>query len=270
MTMVHRQSFPRLTAFACLAFALIACAPVGGDRDETSARAEIAALQDAWVAAEIAGDAAALRSLMDERMVTVLSSGETLDREGYIDWIVNMDIKPFTAEIDRIDFHGDAAVIISHFGERTKIAWTAVKKDGRWLGVSQAFAKTPAPGGAADSEARAPIVTTLDGWPREQLSPDTVRQALHGEKTTISRWTLKAGSSVPMHAHPNEQTTIMLSGRSVASSGGKTYELDAGDVMLFPPNVEHAFSITEDAVILDFFAPRRDDWIEAARAAAPQ
>lgn len=121
---------------------------------------------------------------------------------------------------------------------------------------------------AAPPDAAVPVVTSFDALPREQLSPDIIRQALHGEKTTLSRWTLKAGSGVPMHSHPNEQATVILSGRSVAKSGGKTYDLGPGDVILFPPNVEHEFKVTEDAVILDFFAPRREDWIEAAKATA--
>jgi quercetin dioxygenase-like cupin family protein len=115
--------------------------------------------------------------------------------------------------------------------------------------------------------ARTPVVTSFDALPREQLSPDIVRQALHGDLATLSRWTLKAGSGVPMHKHPNEQVTIILSGRSVATSGGRTYDLGPGDVILFPPNVDHEFRIVEDAVVLDFFAPRREDWIKAGAGA---
>lgn len=131
----------RIAAAAIFALAFSACASFPLDTDEATAKAEIAALQDAWVAAEIAGDAAALRALMDERMITVLSSGETLDREGYIDWIINIDVEPFTAEFDRIDIHGDTAVIISHIGAHTKISWVAIKKDERWLGVTQTFTR---------------------------------------------------------------------------------------------------------------------------------
>jgi len=263
MAVIHERKtgFLRWAAGAFVAFALGACALADRGFDEATAKEELTALQNAWVAAEIASDADALRALTDERMVTVLSSGKTLDREGYIDWIVNTDVKPFTVEFDRIDLHGDTAVMLSHIGEHTKISWVAVKKDGRWRGVTQTFTKMPAAGSDA---ATAPIVTSLDALPREQLSPAIIRQALHGEKTTLSRWTLKAGSGVPLHKHPNEQVTIILSGRATAISGGETYDLGPGDVMLFPPNVEHEFAITEDSVIFDFFAPRRDDWIKAA------
>ncbi|TVS15551.1 MAG: cupin domain-containing protein, partial [Gammaproteobacteria bacterium] len=43
-----------------------------------------------------------------------------------------------------------------------------------------------------------------------------------------------------MHHHVNEQITWIISGRAEVLSGGKTYELVAGDMMVFAPNVEHA------------------------------
>ena len=131
-----------MAASVLLALALTACASFNGDADEAAAKAELIALQDAWVAAEIAGDAEALRALMDERMLTTYASGETVDREGYIDWIVNLDVKPFVVELDRIELHGDTAVMISHIVDgRTKISWVAMRKNGRWLGVEQTFTR---------------------------------------------------------------------------------------------------------------------------------
>ncbi len=140
------------------------------------------------------------------------------------------------------------------------------------LGVAGCAAASPADDDkvTAATPSAFPVVTSLDALPREQLSPDIARQALHGDLLTLSRWTLKAGSGVPMHKHPNEQVTIILAGRSVATSGGRSYDLGPGDVILFPPNVEHEFEIKEDSVVLDLFAPHRADWIEAARTAAPQ
>lgn len=262
----------RWTAFAFLALFISACAPAPDQTDDAVEKAELAALQDAWVAAEIAGDADALRAMTDERMLTTFASGETIDREGYIDFIVNADIKPFTIEFETVELHGDVAVMVSRIvGSRTKISWVAVKKNGRWLGVEQTFARVESADAAIAEEtsaASSPVVTSFDALPREQLSPQIVRQALHGDRSTFSRWTLSAGSGVPAHAHANEQVTVLLSGRAVATSGETTYELGPGDVLLFPPNVEHAFAFTEDSVALDFFAPRREDWIDAAKAAA--
>jgi len=103
---------------------------------------------------------------------------------------------------------------------------------------------------------------SLNDVPMETLAPGITRQVVHGTQSTFSRWELKAGTSVPMHHHVNEQITWIISGRAEVLSGGKTYELVAGDMMVFAPNVEHAFAILEDTIAIDIFAPARQDWID--------
>lgn len=111
---------------------------------------------------------------------------------------------------------------------------------------------------------------SLDTIPVEILGPGITRQVLHGTQSTFSRWQLKAGSSVPLHHHVNEQITWIISGRTEVRSGGRTHELGEGEIMVFALNVEHAFSILEDTVAIDIFSPARQDWIDAAAAMAEQ
>lgn len=105
---------------------------------------------------------------------------------------------------------------------------------------------------------------SLDAIPVEVLAPGITRQVVHGTQSTFSRWELSAGSTVPLHHHVNEQMSWIISGSAEVLSGGKMHELRAGEIMVFAPNVEHAFTILEDAVAIDFFAPARQDWIVAA------
>ena len=105
---------------------------------------------------------------------------------------------------------------------------------------------------------------SLDDIPVEVLAPGITRQVIHGTQTTFSRWQLSAGSSVPLHHHVNEQMTWIISGRAEVLSGGKIHELRAGEIMVFAPNVEHAFTILEDTVAIDIFSPARQDWIDDA------
>lgn len=136
----------RSPALAALLMLIVsACATVTPDYDEAAAKAELIALQDTWVAAEIAGDAETLRSLMDERFLSTSSSGETTGREGYIDWITSFKVNPFTAELDQIELHGDTAILISHIGEHTRLTWVAMRKNGRWVGIEQTFLQMKAP-----------------------------------------------------------------------------------------------------------------------------
>lgn len=109
-----------------------------------------------------------------------------------------------------------------------------------------------------------PEKRSLDSIPVEVLAPGITRQVVHGTQSTFSRWQLSAGSSVPLHHHVNEQMTWIISGSAEVVSGGKMHELRAGEIMVFAPNVEHAFTILEDTVAIDFFSPARQDWIDAA------
>jgi hypothetical protein len=137
---ILRNALPVLAALL-----LTACATVNGEIDQETAIAELTTMQDAWVAAEIAGDADMLETLMYERCLSTFSSGQTLDRQGYIDWIVSQDIKPFSAELESVDLYGDTAVVVTLL-EGTKITWVAIRSDGRWRAISQVFTKRPVDG----------------------------------------------------------------------------------------------------------------------------
>jgi len=85
--------------------------------------------------------------------------------------------------------------------------------------------------------------------------------AVHGRQPAFSRWALKAGAETPLHRHADEQIGWIVSGRSRMGSAGRQCVLQAGDIMLFPPNVEHA---------IDVFAPLRQDRIDRAAAGKRQ
>ena len=112
----------------------------------------------------------------------------------------------------------------------------------------------------------APAHVSLGQLPVETLGPGVTRKVVHGTQSTFSRWELKAGAKVPLHHHANEQVSWIVSGKSRVTSGGKQHVMEAGDIMVFPPNVEHAFDVLEDTVAIDIFAPQRQDWIDQAAA----
>ena len=105
---------------------------------------------------------------------------------------------------------------------------------------------------------------TLLDLPREAVAPGIVRQYVTGVESTFSRWEVAAGGAVPMHSHYNEQVTLLLSGAAEVASGEERISLTAGDMLVLPPNVPHAYTFTEDSIVIEFFAPRRQDWIDAA------
>jgi len=105
---------------------------------------------------------------------------------------------------------------------------------------------------------------SLADLPRETVAPGIVRQHVHGAESTFSRWEIAAGGAVPEHSHYNEQLTVLLSGAAEVVSGDQRLSLKPGDMLVLPPHVPHAYTFTEDSALIEFFAPRRQDWIDAA------
>lgn len=109
--------------------------------DWSPEQAELVALSDAWIAAEVGHDRPALERILDERfLATFASSGETVDRSAYIEWILRTPLEPFTVVNEVIDIHGDTALVIATEGT-TKFTWVAVRKDGEWVVISETFSK---------------------------------------------------------------------------------------------------------------------------------
>ncbi len=89
-------------------------------------------------------------------------------------------------------------------------------------------------------------------------------RVVHGERITLGVIELDAGSVVPEHSHEHEQLGICLSGSLVFRVGDESRELRPGETWSIPGNVSHEVHVGPDgAVVLDVFAPTRDDWRDA-------
>ncbi|MGY6031584.1 cupin domain-containing protein [Phytobacter sp. AG2a] len=69
------------------------------------------------------------------------------------------------------------------------------------------------------------------------------------------------GAVGPMHSHPHEQLTYVLSGRFSFTIDGVTKEVSAGDTLYKKPNVEHGCVCLEAGTLLDTFTPQREDFL---------
>ena len=91
-------------------------------------------------------------------------------------------------------------------------------------------------------------------------------RAIHGREATVAVVDLAPNSVVASHSHANEQLGIVLRGTMTFTIGGETRTLVAGGLYTIPSNVAHqATSGPEGAVVIDVFAPVREEW----RAMAP-
>ena len=117
----------------------IAAAPDRSSPDP-QARAELTALVEAWIDAEVRSDRGALENILHPNFLSTFASGTTLRRDAYIDFIVGLDIAPFSVRNETMQIYGDTAVVIDVSTDgRTKFTWIAVKREGRWQVIAQTF-----------------------------------------------------------------------------------------------------------------------------------
>ena len=69
------------------------------------------------------------------------------------------------------------------------------------------------------------------------------------------------GAVGPLHSHPHEQLTYVLSGRFNFTVDGVTKEVAAGDTLYKKPNVVHGCVCLEAGTLLDTFTPQREDFL---------
>ena len=99
----------------------------------------------------------------------------------------------------------------------------------------------------------APFQTVLDGIDKKTL--------VHGDKTLMTLFRLKAGCVLPDHSHPHEQTGYLVSGRLELIIDGRRHDTCAGDSWCIPSDVSHGARCLEDALAVEVFSPVREDYL---------
>jgi quercetin dioxygenase-like cupin family protein len=116
-------------------------------------------------------------------------------------------------------------------------------------------------------------VATFDDL--ETISPQRIwegvlARAVHGDLLSLAVVELAPGSVVPEHHHANEQLGLVLEGTLTFRVGDETRELRPGATWSIPGDVPHEVRVgAEGAVVIDVFAPPRDDW-QGLAPAEPQ
>ena len=110
------------------------------------------------------------------------------------------------------------------------------------------------------------------GWsshPVERLAGGIERQTISGARLMICRLSIAPHVVTPVHSHPHEQITIVERGRVRFTVAGADRVASAGDVLVFPPGLEHGATMLEEAVVLvDIFSPPREDFLADAAPTA--
>ena len=92
-------------------------------------------------------------------------------------------------------------------------------------------------------------------------------RVVHGERLTFSVIELDPNSVVPEHSHDQEQLGMVLKGSLSFRIADETQDLAPGATWSIPSKMPHEVRAgPEGAVVIDVFAPTRDDWRAAPRA----
>lgn len=103
--------------------------------------------------------------------------------------------------------------------------------------------------------------TSLASLPAKEIFGGAIRgHYAHLDQMTIGEVVFRADTVLPMHSHPHEQVTYVLSGRVQLTVGEQTSILTAGMVMLVPGGVTHGGRALTDARVIDVFTPVREDY----------
>ncbi len=90
------------------------------------------------------------------------------------------------------------------------------------------------------------------------------RQQINAERLSLLRITLQQGGVVAIHQHPNEQISVLLSGRVEFNVEGNKRVLTPGDIVVVPENLPHGVEALEDSIIVESFNPPRYDLMPKA------
>jgi quercetin dioxygenase-like cupin family protein len=120
---------------------------------------------------------------------------------------------------------------------------------------------------ATPAETTRPQRVTLSELPTFSGFPGIQMQALAGAKVMVNRVAIAPGNVVPEHQHPHEQAGYVLEGHLRLTVEGEAWELRPGDAYVLPGGTPHgAVAGPEGCVVLDVFAPPREDYLALTKS----
>ena len=82
-----------------------------------------------------------------------------------------------------------------------------------------------------------------------------------GQKSMVTKMNYKVGDKVPLHAHPNEQSGYVISGKYKILYQDVNEILLPGDSYSIPENIDHSWEVIEGGEVIDVFSPLRKDYL---------
>jgi len=110
-------------------------------------------------------------------------------------------------------------------------------------------------------------VVRYSDTPLMRLNPGASNQIVSAERIMASFVTLEPDVYITPHQHEPEQMVIVTDGACDFIVDGKLYHLEAGDVLIIPPDVKHGnYSSDRGLRMIEVFSPPREDLMEKLQA----
>jgi quercetin dioxygenase-like cupin family protein len=103
------------------------------------------------------------------------------------------------------------------------------------------------------------VVKSTEAKPRKSFDVAFDLLAI-GPQSMITKMHYRPGNCIPFHAHPNEQSGYIASGRTRVLTRDSEHELESGDSYVIPANVEHSIEIIEATEEIQVFTPPREEF----------
>lgn len=91
----------------------------------------------------------------------------------------------------------------------------------------------------------------------------TRRILAHDGKMMAVEVMFEQGAIGPMHNHPHEQLTYVLSGEFEFTIGDEKHIVTAGDTLYKRPHIMHGCVCLKPGTLLDTFTPVREDFLKS-------
>jgi quercetin dioxygenase-like cupin family protein len=103
----------------------------------------------------------------------------------------------------------------------------------------------------------------LADLPALQIWDDVVARRVQGERLTLAIVELAPNATVPEHRHPNEQCGLVIEGEIRFRIADEERVLGPGGTWRIVGDTPHEVAAgAEGAVVIDVFAPAREDWAD--------
>ena len=79
----------------------------------------------------------------------------------------------------------------------------------------------------------------------------------------MRNFTIEAGGHMPLHTNAIEHEQYVISGKAVVSIGAEKFEASAGDILLIPAGVAHAYeTLGDETYSFLCLVPKQEDCIK--------